>query len=57
MTWLTTFHRNALHDPEINGNTIVYIGDITFEIRARAVRHIIEHEGTPAWTKTKTFIK
>ena len=28
-------------------------GDLTFEIRARAVRHVIEHEGTPVWTKAK----
>ena len=34
-------------------NPIVYIGDLTFEIRAWAVRHVIEHEGTPAWTKAK----
>ena len=27
--------------PEINGNPIVYIGDLTFEIRARGVRHVI----------------
>ena len=35
------FHRNAFNGPEINGNPIVYIGDLTFEIRARAVRHVI----------------
>ena len=35
------FHRNAFYGPEINGNPIVYIGDLTFEIRARAVRHVI----------------
>ena len=30
--------------PEINRNPIVHIGDLTFEIRARAVRHVImEH--------------
>ena len=46
--------QNAFYGPEINGNPIVYIGDLTFEIRPRAVRHVImEHEGTPAWTKAK----
>ena len=35
--WLTRYHRNAFYSPEINGNPIVYIGDLTFEIRARAV--------------------
>ena len=39
--WLIIFHRNAFYGPEINGNLIVYIGDLTFEIRARAVRHVI----------------
>ena len=43
-TWLIRFHRNAFYSPEINENPIVYIGDLTFEIRARAVRHVImEH--------------
>ena len=43
-TWLIRFHRNAFYGPEINANPIVYIGDLTFEIRARAVRHVImEH--------------
>ena len=43
-TWLIRFHRNAFYAPEINGNTIVYISDLTFEIRARAVRHVtMEH--------------
>ena len=40
----------ALYGPEINGNPTVYIGDLTFEIRERAVRHVIEEEITPAWT-------
>ena len=39
MTWLTRFHRNAFHGPEINRNPIVYIGGLTFDIRARAVHH------------------
>ena len=38
------FHRNAFYGPEINGNPIVYIGDLTFEIGAQAVRQVImEH--------------
>ena len=53
MTWLTSFYRNVLCGPEMNGNHIVYIGKLTFEIRARTVRHIIEHEGTPALTNAK----
>ena len=44
-TWLTKFHRNAFYGPEINGNPIVYIGDLTFKIRARAVRHVIRTRG------------
>ena len=36
--------QKRIYDPEINGNPIVYISDLTFEIRARAVRHVImEH--------------
>ena len=27
--------------PKINGNPIVYIGDVTFEIRVGAVRYVI----------------
>ena len=43
-TRLIRFRKNAFHGPDINGNPIVYIGDLTFEIRARAVRHVImEH--------------
>ena len=33
-----------------------YSGDLTFEIRARAVRHVIRecsHDGTTAWTKAR----
>ena len=41
-------HRNAFYGPEINGNPIVYIGDLTFETRARALRHVImEHTKEP----------
>ena len=41
------FHRNTFHGPEINGNPNVYIGDLKFEIRARAVRHIITNTREP----------
>ena len=37
-TWLTRFQRNAFYGPEINGDPIVYIGDLTFE-RCGASRH------------------
>ena len=40
-TWLTRFQRNAFYGPEINGYPIVCIGDLTFEIRAWPVRHVI----------------
>ena len=39
------FHSNAFYGPEINGNPIFYIGDLTFEIRVRAVRHVIRTRG------------
>ena len=38
---LIKFHRNAFYEPEINGNPIVCIVELTFGIRARAVRHVI----------------
>ena len=50
--YITKCYRNTVdqipqkrsYGPEINGNPIVYIADLTFEIRARAVRHgIMEH--------------
>ena len=41
VTWLIRFHRKAFYGPEINGTPIVYIGDITCEIRARVARHVI----------------
>ena len=51
--WLIRFHRNAFNGPEINGNPIVYIGNLTFEIRTRAVRHVImEHTREPRLTKS-----
>ena len=53
MTWLTRFYRNAFYGLEINGNPIVHIGDLIFEICARAVGHVIRTQGTPAWTKGK----
>ena len=40
-TWLITFHRNAFYAHEINGKLFVYMGNVTFKIRARAVRHVI----------------
>ena len=40
-TWLITFHRNAFYAHEINGKLFVYMGNFTFKIRARAVRHVI----------------
>ena len=55
-TWLITFHRNAFYAHESNGKLFVYMRDFTFEIRARAVRHVIAitHEETPAWTMTNS---
>ena len=36
--------QKRIYGPEIDENPIVYIGDLTFEIRARALRHVImEH--------------
>ena len=36
--------QKRISSPEINRNLIVHIGDLTFEIRARAARHVImEH--------------
>ena len=32
--------QKRFYGPEINGKSIVYIGDLAFEIRARAVRHV-----------------
>ena len=40
-----------LKRPEINGNPIVYISDLTFEIRARAVRHVIRTRGSSRLNK------
>ena len=31
--------QKRIYGPETNGTPIVYIGDLAFEIRARAVRH------------------
>ena len=39
-------------DPEINGNPIVYIGDLTFEIRTRAARHGIKTRGRSRLNKS-----
>ena len=60
--YITKYYRNMVDQipqkrilrPQINGNPIVYIGDLTFEIGActsGASRHHGAHEGTPAWTK------
>ena len=48
--------QKRIYAHEINGKLFVYMGDFTFEIRARAVRHVIAitHEGTPAWTMTNS---
>ena len=44
--WSTIFHGNAFYDSEINGNPIIYIGDLTlFEIRAWAVSHVSRTQG------------
>ena len=40
MIWCTKFVRNAFNGPEINGNPIVYIGDLTFEIRHQNTREL-----------------
>ena len=55
---MITFHRNAFYGPEINGNPIVYIADLTFEIRARAVHHVIvEHTRELPLEQKLTFNK
>ena len=41
-----------IYGPEINGYPIVYIGDLTFEIRARAVRHVIRTRGNSRLNKS-----
>ena len=56
-TWLTRFHRNAFYGPEINGNPIAYIGDLTFEIRTRVVRIVIRTRGNSRVNKSLIFIK
>ena len=55
MTRLTRYRENAFHDPKINGNPIVYIvyiGDLTFEIRTRAVRHVNRTRGNSRLNKS-----
>ena len=37
--------RKGIYGHEINGNPIVFIGDLTFEIRERAVPHVIGTRG------------
>ena len=55
--WLMTFIRNAFDDPEISADLVVYICDVTFEIRARAERQVIETRGNSRLNKGQTFIK
>ena len=43
--------KRIIYGPEINGNPIVYIGDLTFEIRARAVRHVNRTRGNSRLNK------
>ena len=50
--WFTRFHRNAFYGPEIIGNPIVYIGHLTFEIRARAAPHVITARGNSRLNKS-----
>ena len=46
------FPRKQIYGPEISGNPIVYIDDLTFEIRARAARHIIRARGNSRLKKS-----
>ena len=46
--WLIIFLGNVFYVPEINENPNVYIGDLTFEIPVRAVRHVIRTRGRKA---------
>ena len=43
---------NAFYGPEINGKPIIYIGDLTFEILAQAVRHVIGTRGKSRLNKS-----
>ena len=57
MKWLITFTRNAFDAPETSADLFIYICDVTFEIRARAERHIIGTRGNSRLNKGQTFIK
>ena len=46
--------QKRIYCPEINGNPIVYIGDLTFEIRARVVHHVIRTRGNSRLNKAET---
>ena len=45
--WLIILQRNAFHAAEIDGNLVIYIGDFAYEIRVRAVRHVIREKELP----------
>ena len=55
--WLIVLHRNAFHGPMIMVNRNVYIGDLTFEIRSKVVRHVTITRGSPCLHKGWTYIK
>ena len=55
--WLITFTRNAFDVAKIGADLFVYICDVTFEIRARAERHVIGTRGKSRLNKSQTFIK
>ena len=53
-------HQKRIYALEINANLFVYIGDFTFDIRARAERHVIRApwaRGNSRLNKGRTFIK
>ena len=49
--WLIIIHRTAFNGPGINGNPNIYIDDRSFEILARAVRHVIRTRGNSRLNK------
>ena len=55
--WLITFNRNAFDVAKIGADLFVYICDVTFEIRARAERHVIGTREKSRLNKSQTFIK
>ena len=54
--WLIIFPRDAFYSLEINENLLIYIGDFAFEIRARAVRHVITRTRELPVEKRANFI-